>query len=131
MWRGEQDWGVTSDPMPDVDQARAGWHPRLMDYAAGHSAATRHTGWRVRVELPSHRQAVELARRLPAEGRSVIRRWKCLIIGAANQDEARALAEVIARKAPAGASVSAQANALAPFPGSRPWIADIPYYLGG
>jgi hypothetical protein len=64
----------------------------------------------VRVELPSHRQAVELAGRLRAEGRPVIRRWKYLILGASNEDQASALAEAIAAGAPAQATVHTEAT---------------------
>lgn len=106
-------------------------HQRLIDYVAGQHAATGHGGWHVRVELPSRRQAVGLARRLRGEGSPVVLRWKCLMLGAANQDEAMALAEAIARQVPAGASVSRQASAFVRFPRSQPLIAEIPFYLGG
>jgi hypothetical protein len=46
----------------------------------------------VRVELPSHHEARELADRLETEGYSVARRWKYLIAGAASREDAEALA---------------------------------------
>ena len=49
--------------------------------------------WEVRVECESHREAEELADRLEGEGYGVLRRWRYLIVGAASEDEARALAE--------------------------------------
>jgi hypothetical protein len=49
--------------------------------------------WEVRVELDSHGEANELADRLEAEGYSVERRWRYLIVGAESEDDARALAE--------------------------------------
>ena len=106
-------------------------HQRLIDYVAGRYAAGGHAGWQVRVELPSHRQAVGLARRLRAEGRAVAWRWKCVMLGAANQDEAMALAEAIAQQAPVCASFSTQAHAFVRCPRSQPWLAEIPFYLGG
>jgi hypothetical protein len=106
----EQDWEDAAVPLPGSDQERAVEHQRLMDYQAQQSVAAGQAGWQVRAELPSHRQAVELAQRLRAEGRPVIRRWKYLILGAANEDEASALAEAIALQAPADASVRTQAD---------------------
>ncbi len=49
--------------------------------------------WEVRVALPSHREARELAEKLESEGHSVERRWKYLIVGTASKEDADALAE--------------------------------------
>src|SRR5439155_11418637 len=49
--------------------------------------------WEVRVTLPSHREARALAEKLEAEGSSVDRRWRHLIVGAASKDDAEALAQ--------------------------------------
>ena len=48
--------------------------------------------WEVRVTLPSHREARALAEKLEAEGSSVDRRWRHLIVGAASKEDAEALA---------------------------------------
>ena len=109
----EEEWEDASVPMPEDSRAQAAEHQQLMDSETEQSQAAGQAGWLVRVELPSHRQAVELARRLQAEGRPVIRRWKYLILGAANEDDAGALAEAIEQEAPAGASVHTEAN---------PWV---------
>ena len=49
--------------------------------------------WEVRVALPSHREARELAETLESEGYSVERRWKYLIAGTASKEDAEALAK--------------------------------------
>ena len=49
--------------------------------------------WEVRVECASHAEANELADRLEAEGYSVDRRWRYLIVGTASEEDARALAK--------------------------------------
>lgn len=116
----EQDWEDAGVPMPLSDEQRAAERQRLMDYQAQQSAAFGQAGWQVRIELPSHREAVELAWRLRAEGRPAIRRWKYLIVGAASEDEASALAGVIAQHAPADASIQTQANPSGPFGISQP-----------
>jgi|SRR5665213_1463335 len=51
-----------------------------------------HAPWEVRVELPSHAQARDLADRLEQEGYSVERRWRYLIAGASSKEDAEALA---------------------------------------
>lgn len=51
-----------------------------------------HAPWEVRVELPSHGEADELADTLEGEGYDVARRWRYLIVGAGSEEEARALA---------------------------------------
>jgi hypothetical protein len=48
--------------------------------------------WEVRVALPSHREARQLAEKLEGEGYSVERRWKYLIVGTASKEDAEALA---------------------------------------
>jgi hypothetical protein len=49
--------------------------------------------WEVRVALPSHGAARELADRLEEEGYRVERRWQYLIVGTASREDAEALAE--------------------------------------
>jgi hypothetical protein len=48
--------------------------------------------WEVRVDLPSHAAARELADRLEQEGYPVERRWRYLIAGASSREDADALA---------------------------------------
>jgi hypothetical protein len=48
--------------------------------------------WEVRVVCGSHGEADQLADRLEEEGWDVLRRWRYLIVGAASQEEAEALA---------------------------------------
>jgi hypothetical protein len=125
----EQDWEDAGVPMPVSDEQRVAERQRLMDYQAQRSAAAGQAGWQVRIELPSHRQAVELAGRLRAEGRPVIRRWKYLILGAASEDEASALAGDIAQHASVEASIRTQVNPSGPFGISRPGPSEAHYHL--
>ena len=62
----------------------------------------------VRVQLPSHRDSVALADRLRAAGYSVVRRWRFLVVGANNADQAEEFAAAIRQQAPAGAIVSTE-----------------------
>ena len=49
--------------------------------------------WEVRVALPSHHEAVALAKTLEGEGYSIDRRWRYLIAGTASKEDAEALAK--------------------------------------
>jgi hypothetical protein len=112
----EEEWQDADVPMPQTDEERQAEHQRLEADETRESLATGHARWEVRVELPSHHDAVALAERLQAEGRPVIRRWKFLVLGANDEDDARDLAQVIKQEAPAGASVQTEeAGPLLPF----------------
>jgi hypothetical protein len=56
--------------------------------------------WEVRVNLASHHDAVTFARRLKDQGHPPVRRWRHLLVGARNSDEAWALAAAIHAQAP-------------------------------
>ena len=112
----EEEWQDADVPLPQSDEQRAAEHQRLEAEETQESLATGHAQFEVRVELPSHRAAVALADRLQAEGRPVIRRWKFLVLGANDSDDARDLAQVIKQEAPAGATVQVEeAGPLLPF----------------
>lgn len=66
--------------------------------------------WEVRVECDSHHDTVELAERLAAEGIPSVRRWRFLLVGAADEDTAQALAERLRAQAPEGSTVIAEAT---------------------
>jgi hypothetical protein len=116
----EEEWEDASVPMPETAEQRAAEHRRLIDAETQQSLAAGQAGWEVRVDLPSHRQAVQLAERLQAEGRPVIRRWKYLVVGVNNEDDASALAEAIGQEIPAKASVHIQAVPFIYFDDSKP-----------
>ena len=65
----------------------------------------------VRVDLPSHHDAVRFDELLAAEGLTAVRRWKYLVVGAADEDSAAALAERLRAEAPAGSVVTVEGNA--------------------
>ena len=62
--------------------------------------------WQVRVKLPSHHDTVTFAGHLQAQGHLPVRRWRHLLVGARNQDEAHAFAAVIREQAPPSAVIS-------------------------
>ena len=101
----EEQWEEPGVPMPQTQAEREAEHQRLTAAETAESQATGAAQWEVRVELGSHRQAVALAHTLEGEGRAVLRRWKFLVVGASNEDQARELAGQIRQQAPPGAAV--------------------------
>jgi hypothetical protein len=101
----EERWETPDVPMPQTETERQAEHQRLEDAETAESLATGIAQWQVRVELGSHRQAVTLARRLEDQSWAVARRWKFLIVGASNEDQARELAGQIRRDAPRDAVI--------------------------
>jgi len=111
-----QEWQDAAVALPQTADQRQDEHQRLEDEQASESVTTGRAQWEVRIELPSHQDAVELAERLRREGRSVIRRWKFLVVGANNEDQANDLARTLAQEAPAATSVHPEpAGVIVPY----------------
>jgi len=108
----EEEWESPDVAMPQTEAERQAEHQRLEEAETAESLATGAAQWEARVEFPSHREAVALAKKLRADGRPVVRRWKFLVVGANSEDDARALAEQIRREAPADATVTAEASGV-------------------
>jgi hypothetical protein len=112
----EEEWESADVAIPRTDEERAAEHRHLEEEETRESLSTGHARWEVRVQLPAHRAAVELADRLRAEGHPVIRRWTLLVLGANDEDDANALAQVVKQVAPAGATVETEEiGPLLPF----------------
>jgi hypothetical protein len=103
-----EEWETPDVAMPRTEAERQAEHRKLLDEETTESLATGVAQWEARAEFPSHREAVELADKLRREGRAVVRRWRFLVVGATNEDEARELADQIRREAPADATVRAE-----------------------
>jgi hypothetical protein len=115
----EEQWESPDVPMPQTAAERQAEHQRLVKAETAESLAAGKAQWEVRVELGSHRQAVALARKLEGEGRTIVRRWRFLLAGAANEDEARQLAGQIRGEVPPGATVKVEMAGVGwPFPPS-------------
>ena len=71
--------------------------------------------WEVRVERDSHAEADELADKLEQEGYDVVRRWRYLIVGAASEEEARALARRVHGEVEPGGEVVWEVAPQNPF----------------
>jgi hypothetical protein len=104
----EQAWREASVPLPRTEEELRAEHERQQAREAAESLDRGRAAWEVRIELPDHDETVELADRLEARGIPVVRRHTFLLVGAANEDEARALADELSREAPAGARIEVE-----------------------
>jgi hypothetical protein len=104
----EQDWKDGSVPLPRTDEEIASEHERLQEREAAESEGTGAAQWEVRVELARHEDTATLAERLESEGISVVRRHTFLLAGAANEDDANALAGRLRSEAPADSKVEVE-----------------------
>jgi hypothetical protein len=76
----------------------------------------------------SRHQAIQITRRLQAEGHPAFRRGKYLIVGADSEDEAGVLAQSIRQQAQMNASVPFHAEPFAHFEIHRLGTGEAPYY---
>jgi hypothetical protein len=81
-----------------------------MDTEREESRAQGFPEFEVRVKCPSHHDARRLAKRLASEGIPSVHRWEFVVLGAADEDTANALAERVRGEAPPGSVVTAEGS---------------------
>lgn len=101
----EEQWEPASVPLPSTPAQHQAEHDRLEEQEEAESEASGIADWEVRIELASHHDAHVLGERLEQEGYKPVRRWKYLLVGAGDEDDAKALATRLQAEAPAGATV--------------------------
>jgi hypothetical protein len=115
-WHPEAErWEDPDLPLPDSDAARAAEHQELVAAERKEVEEGATPQWEVRVDLPSHGDAGRFEERLRAEGIPSVRRWKYLVVGAADEDTARALATRLESEAPQGSKVTVEGSAEAVY----------------
>ena len=117
----EQEWEDAGAPLPQTAAQREAEDERRVADETEETAETGQTGYEVLIEVPSRHEAVELAERLQSEGHPVIRRWRYLVLGANNEDEANDLAKSVQQEVPATASVRATPVPFAHFDRAAGW----------
>jgi hypothetical protein len=108
-----EEWEDPDLPLPTSEAGIAGEHAELIAHERSESASMGFSEYEVRVSCTSHRQTVELAHRLRSEGIPYLRRWRYLLIGAADEESAAAVAERISGETPAGCTVTVEASLAA------------------
>ncbi len=120
-----ESWEAADVPLPTTPEDEAAEHQRLEAREAQESAQEG-PQWEVRIDLGSHREALDVADRLEAEGLVPLRRWTHVFISCATQDDAEALATRLQGELPQAERVLAEGTA------SDAWQATHPFaVLGG
>ncbi len=118
-WHPEEErWEPETAVLPATAAQHEAEHDHLESDEIAESEQLGGALWEVRIELDSHRDAVELADRIESEADdllagytlSVVRHWRYLLIGADNEDQARKIAETIRGELPAGAELKVEAS---------------------
>ena len=124
----EQRWEEGSVPLPSTAAELREEEDRLEADDAAEAAASGFATWEVRVEFASPDDAGAFAERLEGDGLPVVRRASFLLVGANDEDEARALALWIRDELPASARILVQpgGNEVWEVAGNNPFA-----FLGG
>jgi hypothetical protein len=100
-WHGvEEAWEDASVPLPQTEEEVEAERQRLEAAEEREAALEGEYDWRVRAALPHRHDAVELARKLSAEGLDVHRRWRWLTVGAPTEERGEEIAASILAAAP-------------------------------
>jgi hypothetical protein len=105
-----EEWRDPDEALPGDAVQRAEEHAELVEDQREESAEQGHPNYEVRVQSNSHHDIVKLAERLQSEGFPVVRRWHFLLLGAADEDDANALADRIRGEVPEGSVVKVEGN---------------------
>lgn len=106
----EQAWKDASIPLPRTPEEEEA------EYAAREAAEAEEAeiegeyDWHVVVRLSRRDEAVEVARRLEAEGAAVARRWRYVVAGVLTEERADELAERLRAELPNDADISVEPN---------------------
>jgi hypothetical protein len=103
-------WEDADAPSPEPDAVEEGRHRARIAAERKTLEETGEPEFEVRVDFASHADAVHFAEVLRAEGLPAVRRWKYLVVGAADEDQAKALAARIEAEAPVGSEVAAEGS---------------------
>ena len=110
-WHPVSEQWIDADlPMPDSESAIAAEHAEMIAAEREEQTSLNYAEWEVRVSTDSHRETLELADKLRQDGIPSLRRWRFLLVGAADEDTANALSERIRAVAGPGAKVEVEAS---------------------
>jgi hypothetical protein len=123
----EERWEDAGVPLPTDDGDLQRERERLDAEETAESQASGFASWEVRIEFSSHRDASTFANRAEGEGQPIVRRWKYVILGANDEDDARALADQLQGELPGDATIHVE-----PGTGTAwEWLGDRPFAVFG
>jgi hypothetical protein len=115
-----EEWEDPEKPLPENDAAKLAEREELMMREREETAKRGYPEFEVRADLPSHHDAVGLSEQLRKEGLPAVHRWRYLLVGATDEDSAKALAERIQNEAPAGSRVKVEGTWAAAYADRSP-----------
>lgn len=101
----EESWKDVSVSLPSTAEEVAAEEAAREAAETAEAAREGVWDWHVVVHLPDRGAAVELARRLSADGLDVGRRWRFVVVGLPTEERAQELLERLRSELPAGADV--------------------------
>ena len=103
-----EDWEPADAPAATSAAQREAERARLMQREDAESAAFGFPEFEARATLPTRHDARDLSERLTREGVANVRRWRHVIVGADDEDAARAWADRLRAESPAGTDVATE-----------------------
>ncbi len=108
-----EEWADVDAPVPTTGAEEDAERARLIAQERSESASWGFSEYEVRIQCPSHRDTVELSRRLLDEGLPAVRRWRYLLVGVPDEDSAQTLADRLRGEVPAGSTITVEASLAA------------------
>jgi hypothetical protein len=105
----ETEWVATSKDISH-DARHGAAHKKVISDERASSLAHGYPDWEVKVECPSHHDVLALSETLTKENISNAHRWRYLVIGALDEDQANQLAERVRKEAPEGTTTLVQGS---------------------
>jgi hypothetical protein len=102
-----EEWEDPDKPLP-AGREQAAEHAELIAREREEAAERGYPEFEIRVELPTHRDAVSFVEKLREEGLPYVQRWKYVLVGATDEDSAAELAQRLRVEAPPGSSVQVE-----------------------
>jgi hypothetical protein len=110
-----EEWEDPDKPLPENDAVKLAEREELMAREREETAKRGYPEFEVRVDLPSRHDAIGLSEQLRKEGLPAVHRWRYLLVGATDEDSAKALAERIQNEAPSGSRVKVESTWAAAY----------------
>lgn len=101
-------WEDPDIPLPEGDVAKMAEHEALMATERRETEERGYPEFEVRVDLPSRHEAMRFAEQLRGKELPTVHRWRFLLVGATDEDNAKALADRIRSAAPSGSHISVE-----------------------
>lgn len=105
-----EEWVDADLPLPESEAAAAAEHAELIEQEDEEQSHVEYAEWEVRASTSSVHETAALAKKLRQEGIPCLRRWHFLLIGAADEDAAKALAERVRALAPADVTIEVEGS---------------------